>query len=137
MSEKQVSDTIGMIKHLDRSTRDYMALGIWLVVLVSMLFLNTQSKLVTTGLMFQLTGAYSTFLFCGKLKYGPFVHCVPYAFALAGAVLLCLAPNFRDAVEASLVFLAVIAMMHGSVVYEMRKDAQETEGSACVGECAT
>ena len=129
MSKILTSTPVGTIKRLDESTRDYMALGIWLVVLIGAFFLTAhgQSKLVTAGLFFQLTGAYSTFLFCGKPKYRPLVHGVPYAFALTGATLLCLAPNFGGAVEASLLFLAVIALMHGSVIHGIRKDPPETD----------
>ena len=59
------------------------------------------------------------------------LHGVPYAFALTGAMLLCLAPDFRNPVEASLVFLAVTAMMHGSVIYGMRKGFSDSEGTVC------
>jgi hypothetical protein len=131
--------TLATTKRLDESTRDCMALGIWLVVLASALFLigYGQSKLMTAGLMLQLTAAYSTFMLCGKRKYGQFVHGVPYAFAFAGAVFLCLAPDFHSPVEASLVFLAVTAMMHASIIYSMRKDSPETGRTACVSEYVT
>ena len=125
MIEQQVPATIGRIKRLDESTRDIIALGLWIVVFVGLVFLNVhgQSKLLTTGLILQLTGAYSTFLVCGKRKYGLFVHGLPYVFALTGAMLLCLAPNFHNSVEASLVFLAVTATIHAAVIYDMRKDS--------------
>ena len=139
MREKQVSTTIGNIKGLDESTRNYIALSIWLVVFVGLLFLNTpgQSKLMTVGLIFQLTGAYSTFLLRRKLRYGLLVHGVPYAFALIGTMLLCLAPDFRHSVEASLLFLAVTAMMHGSIIYDLRKVSRHVGKTVFVSECVT
>jgi len=81
-----------------------------------------QSPLLTAGFLFQLTGAYSTFLLCGKSKYGPLVHAVPYICALAGTALLWLAPDFRNALEASAIFLAVIAIMHAAVIFGIGKD---------------
>ena len=139
MSEKPASTTIATIERLNESTRDYIALAIWLAVFAGLLFLNPddRSKLITAGLMFQLTAAYSTFLLCEKQKYPPLVHGVPYVFSLIGAVLLCLAPNFRDPIGASLVFLAVTAMMHGSVIYDARKMSREKGKTACVSECMT
>lgn len=59
---------------------------------------------MTAGFMLELTAAYSTFILCGKAERTPLVHGVPYAFALAGATFLYLAPDFRNAVEASLVY---------------------------------
>jgi hypothetical protein len=119
---------------LDYSTRDIVALGLWLAVFAGMLFLDThgQSKLMTAGLVLQLTGAYSTFVLCGKRRYGPFVHALPYVFALTGAMLLGLAPDFRHAFAASLVFLAVTATMHWSTVRAMRKNSPDTEKTADV-----
>ncbi len=119
MIEQQVSRSKG----LDESTRNTLAIGLWIVVFAGLAFLNVhgQSKLMTAGFILLLTGAYSTFLLCEKQKYGVFVHGVPYVFAFAGAMLLCLAPSFHNAVEASLAFLAVTALMHGSVIYDMRK----------------
>jgi hypothetical protein len=139
MIEQQVSAAIGRIKRLDESTRDTIAIGLWIVVFVGLVFLNAhgQSKLMTAGLIFQLTAAYSTFLLCGKRKYGPFVHGVPYVFALTGAMLLCLAPNFHNSVEASLVFLTVTAMMHGTIIYDMRKDSAYTGKTTFISECVT
>jgi hypothetical protein len=124
MSGKQVSTTIARIKQLEESTRDSIAIGIWLVVYIGLLFLTAhgQSKLTTGGLMFQLAGAYSTFLLCNKPKYAPFVHAVPYVLVLTGAVLLWFAPDFRNPFAASLALLALTGMMHGSVVYSMRKE---------------
>jgi hypothetical protein len=138
MNMKQASSTVGTIKRLDESTRDSVALAIWLVVLAGAIFLNThgESKLTMTGLMFFLTGAYSTFLLCGKLKYGPIVHAVPYGFALLGAALLALAPDFHEPVKAGLAFLALIAAMHASVIYDTRRDAQEMGPAVAANECA-
>lgn len=137
--EKQTFDATATINRLNESTRNAVAIGIWFVVLAGLLFLNIhgQSKLMTAGLMFQLTAAYSTFLICGKLKYGPLVHGVPYAFAFIGAVLLGLAPDFRGPVGASVMFLAVIAMMHGSIIYDIRKDSRDKGSAVCVSECVT
>ena len=124
MSGKQASTTIARIRQLEESTRDSIAIGIWLVVYIGLLFLTAhgQSKLMTAGLMFQLAGAYSTFLLCSKSKYAPIVHAVPYVLALTGAMLLWLAPDFRNPVAASLTLLALTGMMHGSVVYGLRKE---------------
>lgn len=131
--------SFGTIKRLNKSTRDYIAIGIWFAVLAGALFLDTdgQSKLMTAGLMFLLTGAYSTFLLCERPRLGPLVHGAPYAFALMGTVLLCLSPNFRHPVEAGLIFLAVTAMMHGFVVHDMQKETPEAEEPDCVGEYVT
>ena len=139
MSEVQASTTIGNLKELSESTRNSIALGIWLFVFVSLLFVSVhgQSQLMTAGLIFQLTGAYSTFLLCGKSNYRPFVHGVPYAFVLIGAVLLCLAPDFPAPVAASLVFLALTVLMHWSVVSGMRKVLLGTDKTAFVSECLT
>lgn len=138
MSEKQASTTIAATTRLDESARDSIAIVIWLVVLAGVLFMNAygESKLMTAGLMFQLTAAYSTFMLCGKQKYGRFVHGVPYAFAFAGAVLLYLAPGFRDPVGASLMFLTVTAMMHGSVLYDRQKDSGTDGTTDCVSDYA-
>jgi hypothetical protein len=115
--------------------RDQIALALWFSVLAGVLFLSTagQSVSITAGLMLQLTGAYSTFVLCGKAERGPFVHIVPCAFALAGMAFLCLAPNFRNAVQASLAFLAVTILMHSSVVYGLRKNPAETAEPVCAG----
>jgi hypothetical protein len=139
MIEQKVSGTIGRIKGFDESTRDTIAIGIWIVVFVGLVFLNAhgQSKLETAGLIFQLTGAYSTFLLCAKRKYGPFIHGVPYVFALTGAMLLCLAPNLHNSIAASLVFLAVTAMMHGTIIHDMRKDSAYTGKTTFMSECVT
>jgi hypothetical protein len=139
MSEKQAFATIGKIQALQESTRKTMALCIWLVVFVSLLFVNmhSQSQLMTAGFILQLTGAYSTFLLCGKSKYRPFVHGVPYALALAGAVSLCLAPNFPAPVAASLMLLALTVLMHWSVIAGMRKNAFGTGKTTFVSECLT
>jgi hypothetical protein len=127
MSEMQASRAIATIKRLNETSRDYIAFGIWLAVFAGLQFTNAggQSELVTAGLMFQLTAAYSTFLLCGKTKFGPLVHGVPYILTFAGAVLLVLAPSFRDPVGASLMFLTVTAMMHASVVCDMQKESTE------------
>jgi hypothetical protein len=127
IGEKQASTTIARIKQLEESTRDSVAIGIWLVVYIGLLFLTAhgQSKLMTAGLMFQLAGAYSTFLLCSKPKYAPFVHAVPYVLALTGAALLCFAPDFRNPIAAGLTLLALTGMMHGSVVYNMRRESPD------------
>lgn len=139
MIEQQVLVAIGKIKRLDEATRDPIAIGLWVVVFAGLVFLNLhgQPKLTTAGLMFQLTGAYSTFLLCEKRKYGPFVHGVPYVFALTGAMLLCLAPSFHHPIEASLVFLAVTAMMHGTVLYDRQKEAAYPGKTTFISECIT
>jgi len=139
MSEMPASATSAKINDLSESTRNTIALGIWLSVFVGLLFVaaHGQSKLMTAGLFFQLTGAYSTFLFCGKPKYSPFVHGVPYAFVLTGAALLGLAPDFPAPLSASLVFLAVTALMHWSVILDMRKVLLSAERTSFVSECLT
>jgi hypothetical protein len=133
VSRKQVSTTIARIRQVEEATRDSIAIGIWLVVYLGLLFLTAhgQSKLMTGGLMFQLAGAYSTFLLCSKPKYTPFVHAVPYVLVLTGALLLWFAPDFRNPIAASAALLALTGMMHGSVVYSMRKG---TLGSAPIAE---
>jgi hypothetical protein len=115
--------------------RDQMALGLWFSVLAGVLFLSTagQSVPITAGLMLQLTGAYSTFVLCGKTERSLFVHIVPYAFALTGMAFLCLAPDFRNAIQASLAFLAVTVLMHASVVHGLRKNLPETGESVRAG----
>jgi len=135
-SEKQASTTIARIRQLEESTRDTIAIGIWLVVYIGLLFLTAhgQSKLMTAGLMFQLAGAYSTFLLCSKPKYAPFVHAVPYILAFTGATLLWLAPDFRNPIAASLALLALTGMMHGCVVYDMLRESPDTGPIAQVGE---
>ncbi|MGA9457041.1 MAG: hypothetical protein WBV43_16410 [Pseudolabrys sp.] len=127
MSDMQIST--GMTMRMSEAARDNIAAGIWFAVLAGALFLTAhgQSISMTAELMLELTAAYSTFVLCGKAARSPFVHAAPYAFALAGAVFLCLAPDFRNAVQASLVFLGVTALMHGSVVYSTLKSAPETE----------
>ena len=126
MSDMQIST--GMTMRMSEAARDNIATGIWFAVLAGALFLTAhrQSISMTAELMLELTAAYSTFVLCGKAARSPFVHAAPYAFALAGAVFLCLAPDFRNA-EASLVFLGVTALMHGSVVYSALKNSPETE----------
>ena len=103
MSDMQIST--GMTMRMSEAARDNIAAGIWFAVLAGALFLTThgQSISMTAELMLELTAAYSTFVLCGKAARSPFVHAAPYAFALAGAVFLCLAPDFRNAVQASLV----------------------------------
>ena len=127
MSDMQIS--AGTTMRIGEAARDAIAGGIWIAVLAGTLFLTVQgqSVLMTAGLMLELTAAYSTFVLCGKAARSPFVHAAPYAFVLAGAVFLCLAPDFRNAAQASLVFLAVTAVMHGSVVYSGSKNSPETE----------
>ena len=139
MNEQQTSFAIGKIERLRESTRDTVAAAIWLVVFVSLLVmtLRGQSILMTAGLLLQLTAAYSTFLVCGKLKSLPLAQIMPYAFSLAGAALLCLAPDFPAPVAASAVFLAVTAVMHGSAVNDMRKTFADEERTAFVSECLT
>jgi hypothetical protein len=130
MSDMQIST--GMVMRISEAARDNIAAGIWCAVLAGALFLvaQGQSILMTAGLMLELTAAYSTFVLCGKAARSPLVHAVPYAFALAGAVFLCLAPDFRNAIQASLVFLGVTALMHGSVVYSVLKNSAETADPA-------
>jgi len=132
MSDLRIST--GTMMRISEAARDNIAAGIWFAVLVCALFLTAhgQSILMTAGLMLELTAAYSTFVLCGKAARSPFVHAAPYAFALAGAVFLCLAPDFRNAIQASLVFLGVTALMHGSVVYSAPKNSTETEDPAYV-----
>jgi hypothetical protein len=104
-------------------------------MLAGTLFLTAQGQsiLMTAGLMLELTAAYSTFVLCGKAARSPFIHAVPYAFAVAGALFLCLAPDFRNAIQASLVFLGVTALMHASVVYSAMKNPPETEDPVYAG----
>ena len=130
MSAMQIST--GTMTRISETARDNIAAGIWCAMLAGALFLTAhgQSILMTAGLMLELTAAYSTFVLCGKPARSPFVHAAPYAFALAGAVFLCLAPDFRNAVQASLVFLGVTALMHGSVVFRSLKNSPETEDPA-------
>lgn len=130
MSDMQISTSMTM--RISEAARDNIAAGIWFAVLAGSLFLTAhgQSILMTAGLMLELTAAYSTFVLCGKAARSPFVHAAPYAFALAGAVFLCLAPDFPNAVQASLVFLGVTALMHGSVVYSALKNSPESEDPA-------
>ena len=125
MSDMRMSTSMTM--QIGEAARDNIAAGIWFSVLAGSLFLTAQSILMTAGLMLELTAAYSTFVLCGKAARGPFVHAIPYAFALAGAAFLCLAPDFQNAAQASLVFLGVTALMHGSVVYGAPKSSPETE----------
>jgi len=136
MSEKQASTIIARIKQLEESTRDSIAIGIWLVVYIGLLFLTAhgQSKLMTAGLMFQLAGAYSTFLLCSKPRYTPFVHAVPYVLALTGAMLLCLASDFRHPVAASLTLLVLTGLMHACVGYTTRGESPDTGTITQVGE---
>lgn len=135
MNAMQARTTIGAIKNLSESSRNIVALGIWLVVFVGLLFAisHGQSQLMAAGFIFQLTGAYSTFLLCGKSKYRPAVNVVPYACALTGTALLCLAPDFPAPLPASLVFLAVTTLMHWSVISNTR-NVPATETSL-VSEC--
>ena len=130
MSDMQIST--GTMMRISEAARDNIAAGIWCAVLAGALFLvaQGQSILMTAGLMLELTAAYSTFVLCGKAARSPLVHAVPYAFALAGTVFLCLAPDFRNAIQASLVFLGVTALMHGSVVYSVLKNSAETADPA-------
>ena len=127
MSDIQIST--GTMMRLSEAARDTIAAAIWFAVLAGALFLTArgQSILMAAGLMLELTAAYSTFVLCEKAARSPCVHVAPYAFALAGAVFLCLAPDFRNAIQASLVFLVVIMLMHGSVVYSAMKNSPETE----------
>jgi hypothetical protein len=127
MSEIRMST--GTATWLNEPTRDFLALGIWFAVLGGLLLLsvNGQSILMTIGFMLELTAAYSTFLLCGKQNCRAVAHVMPYVFALTGAVFLCLAPDFRNTVEASLAFLVVTALMHGFVVYGVRSTPVETE----------
>jgi len=127
MSDMRISNSTTM--RIGEAARNNIAAGIWFGVLVGSLFLTVrgQSILMTAGLMLELTAAYSTFVLCGKAARRPFVHIVPYALALAGAVFLSLAPDFQNAAQASLVFLGVTALMHGSVVYGAPKSSPETE----------
>ena len=133
MSEIRMST--GTTKGLNEPRRDFLALGIWFAMLGGLLILSArgQSILMTAGLMFELTAAYSTFLLCGKPDCRTFVHGVPYAFALTGAAFLCLAPDFRNTVAASLTFLAVTALMHGFVVRGARPASAENEETAYAG----
>jgi len=139
MSEMQAFATVGKIKNLSESTRNTIALGIWLVVFAGLLFatVHGQSKLMTAGFFLQMTGAYSTFLLCGKSRYSPLVHGVPYACVLTGAVLLCLATDFPAPLTASLVFLAVTTLMHSSVISDARKVLLDREQTSLVSECLT
>jgi hypothetical protein len=139
MSEMQAFVAIGKIKNLSESTRNTIAIGIWLFVFVCLLFVTAhgQSKLMTAGLLLHLTGAYSTFLLCGKSKHNPLVNGVPYACILTGAVLLCLAPDFPTPLTASLVFLALTALMHWFVISDTRKVFLATEKTSLASECAT
>jgi len=125
MSDMRISTSM----RIGEAARDTIAAGIWFGVLAGSLFLTArgQSIFMTAGLMLELTAAYSTFVLCGKAARRPFVHAVPYAFALAGALFLCLAPDFQNAAQASLVFLVVTALMHGSVVYSAPRSASEAE----------
>jgi hypothetical protein len=125
----------GTMTRISETARDKFAAGIWFAVLAGALFLTAhgQSILMTAGLMLELTAAYSTFVLCGKPARSPFVHAAPYAFALAGAVFLCLAPDFPNAIQASLVFLWVTALMHGSVVYSALKKAPEAKNPVYAG----
>jgi hypothetical protein len=127
MSDMRIST--GTTMQISEAARDNIAAGIWLAVFVGALFLTAhgQSLLMTAGLMLELTAAYSTFVLCGKSTRSPFVHTLPYVFALAGAVFLCLAPDFRNGVQASVVFIGVTALMHGTVVYSALKNAPDTE----------
>ena len=135
---REIHISAGQAMRLSETARDQIALGIWFAVLAGVLFLSSPSHsvLMTAGLMLQLTGAYSTFVLCGKAERGPFVHIVPYAFALAGAASLFLAPDFRNAAQASLAFLATTAIMHGLVVYGLHKNSKncvETGEPICAG----
>jgi len=121
----------GTTMQISEATRDQIALGIWFAVLAGVLFLtHGQSILMTAGLMLGLTAAYSTFMVCGKPERSPLVHSVPYAFVLTGAVFLSLAPDFQNAIQASLAFAAVTAFMHGFVVYGIRKNPRAAEEPA-------
>ena len=130
MSNMRMSTSTSM--QIGEAARDNIAAGIWFAVLAGALFLTAhgQSILMTAGLMLELTAAYSTFVLCGKAARSPFVHVIPYVFALAGAVFLCLAPDFQNAAQASLVFLGVTALMHGSAVYSAPRNSPETEDPA-------
>jgi len=131
MSDMRISTSTAM--RISETVRDNIAAAIWFAMLAGALFLTAhgQSILMTAGLMLELTAAYSTFVLCGKTARSPLVHTVPYVFVLAGAVSLCLAPDFRNGAQASLVFLAVTALMHGSVVYGALKNSPETEDPVC------
>jgi hypothetical protein len=137
MREKHSATTLASIMRLDETMRNYIAVAIWFIVLIYLVFSNALglSILVTAAFMFQLSGAYSTFLFCGKPKYGRLVHATPYALALAGAVFF-VASGYRNPVEVSLIFLVLIAIMHWSIVSDRGRDAVETATTPCVTEYA-
>ncbi|QHO77451.1 hypothetical protein ACH79_37280 [Bradyrhizobium sp. CCBAU 051011] len=63
-------------------------------------------------------------------KYGRFMHGVPYAFLIAGGILLVLAPDAKDPLLASLIFVGLTAIMHAAVCFEMRADMKRLYGSS-------
>ncbi|HTM75389.1 MAG TPA: hypothetical protein VL198_19355 [Pseudolabrys sp.] len=133
MSDMQIST--GTTMRISETARDNIAAGIWVAMLAGAFFqiAHGQSILMTAGLMLELTAAYSTFVLCGKAARSPFIHAAPYAFAFAGAIFLCLAPDFHNAIQASLVFVGVTALMHGSVVYGTMKDSPAAEEPVYAG----
>jgi len=133
MSDMQIST--GTTMRISETARDNIAAGIWFAMLAGAFFqiAHGQSILMTAGLMLELTAAYSTFVLCGKAARSPFIHAAPYAFAFAGAIFLCLASDFHNAIQASLVFVGVTALMHGSVVYGTMKDSPAAEEPVYAG----
>jgi hypothetical protein len=57
------------------------------------------------------------------LKYGRFMHLVPYIVALIGTVMLMLS-DAKDPVLGSLFFVSITGVFHAVVWYDMRRESR-------------
>jgi hypothetical protein len=76
------------------------------------------------GLIFLFVAMLSAVSLYRTLKFGLFMHFVPYLLSIIGALLLVLAqaPDIANPVATSLLVTAVTAIIHGAVFYDMRKE---------------
>lgn len=83
------------------------------------------NALGTLGLVFFGAGFVST-VFIAASQASRIVQAVPYVICLIGAPLLFIeqAPNLLDPFMATLIALALTAVNHGCMIYEVRQDAK-------------
>jgi hypothetical protein len=57
-------------------------------------------------------------------RLGTYMHASPYVVILVGAILLALAPDTKNPLAVTLVFLCITLAVHAAVYYDLLKDTK-------------
>jgi hypothetical protein len=81
--------------------------------------------MVGLGAFLLFVGLFSAIMLYRVLKYGRIMHVVPYLFSVLGFLILMIGqwPDLLNPIGSALIMTTITAVVHGAVIFDMRKDA--------------